>query len=184
MTKQTLADKATYAAVLVLIGTAFYIASRAFWGVNLHRMEIVVITTLTFASTAWLLSSVLPAILEVFKPNPAAAGVLTALGFFLLILEIILTHAGLQWFTGQSVASHLKPTETALWIVSAGISVFNIFAKWGFLVVVKAVRDSKVVTAEDQARREWMEENILREKNGLKPKKWSAARLKSVQTAA
>lgn len=151
-------DVITKLSVYALIIMAFYMASRAFWDIDLQRMEIVVLTTMMFGATAWLLSSILPTFMEIRKYSMGAAGVLAALGIFLLLLEVTLTHAGLVWVVGQGVADNLLVSDKALYVASGCLSTFNVFAKWAFLVVVQTARQVEATKAEEAAKETRREE--------------------------
>lgn len=176
MNKQKTFDQVTTYSVLILIGSAFYMASRSFWGVNMLQFELAVLATLSFGACAWLLSSVLPTIIELCKNKYLmSAGVTAALGVFLLTLEITLTKTGFGWLKSQSVAGHVSFDDGVLTMISVGLSMFNIFAKWSFIGAIGVVRDIKAAkeaaAGRAERRQARIEKQIQREKAGLVTKR-------------
>jgi hypothetical protein len=169
------ADKVTKFAIYALIGLAFYMSSRAFWGIEIYRFEIVITTTLMFACVSWLLSTILPTFLEVLPHSKPAAGVLSAIGLILFAIEITLVHAGLHWFL--SLPEMKQASIAAAYTVhgAVGLSILNIFAKWCFLYVTEEVRrvngvvekEMHLAKAEEfakalgpRAHRQWIKERL------------------------
>ena len=88
------------------------------------------VATIIFASFTWTLSQSLFRFLKVRNSNPAMARVVFSLGVFLLIIEASMTHIGLAWITEKMSSI---PPDWFLWLASFGLSLYNIFSKWGFL---------------------------------------------------
>jgi len=70
------------------------------------------------------------------KQHFLTAGLTIALGAVLVLIEAGMTHQGLAWLDARK---DLAP-DWALWVVSFGLSVFNVFSLYAF------VRDMKKTT--------------------------------------
>lgn len=155
-------------ATVALITVAFYMASRSFWGVELTRGEVIACTTILFASTAWLLSSVLPTVLKLHSADKDwAAVVLCGLGVILFLMEASIVHTGLEWYLSRSLTSHITLDENGRYYGAFGLSLFNIFARWAYVEVV-----AEIQSMDDAKNDEKLESEALELAKSLPPREY------------
>ena len=85
------------------------------------------------------------------KKHFLTAGLTIGLGFVLVLIEAGMTHQGLAWLDANK---DLGP-DWALWVVSFGLSVFNVFSLYAFVRDIKRTQKPETNAGKLLAFRRW-----------------------------
>ncbi|MGB3625729.1 MAG: hypothetical protein WA989_07870 [Henriciella sp.] len=100
-------------------------------GLKASGMEgsLVFVTIAVLASFSWLLSGAIKRWIVV-SHHKAMSAVVASLGLIFLVIEASIVHVGIEHLLKQG---SLEAHWLIVWFVSGGLSIGNVFTKWGWL---------------------------------------------------
>jgi tellurite resistance protein TehA-like permease len=148
-TNSTTEKPVTSIACYALTGLAITVSALAFW--DKGALPTVLMTT-AFASVSYLLAGAVNRVADALRAKAwMIAGTAIAMGLVCLCLEAGMTHYGLEQLNRQY---DIAPAW-ALWPMSFGLSIFNVFSQFAFVREIKQTKAIAPVVEKPSTVAEW-----------------------------